>query len=162
MGRVPQGFQILHVPGGTSYILRRTGPLSFQTLRDRHLGAVHDPHDDDVMLPIVAEVVLVLEHLPLVAEKFAQAPPPFVPHLRGVPGIGDPILLLSESEEMEMVVLPSHDLLDHAMEAGEGDRSGNQKAPPDRRQDLPQFDPELESHRCLDATFHDALLRGNI
>jgi len=114
------------------------------------------------MLPIVAEVVHVPEHIPLVAEKFAQAPPPLVPQLRGVLGIGNPVLLLAEPEEVEVVVFPPHDLLDHAMEAGEGDRPGDQEAAPDRRQDLPQFDPELESCRRFDAPPHEAHLRVSI
>jgi len=39
------------------------------------------------MFPTVAEVVLVPEDHPLIAEKFAKAPPPFVSHVRGVVGI---------------------------------------------------------------------------
>ena len=41
------------------------------------------------------------------------------------PGIGNPVLLLSEPEDMEMIVFPSHDFLDHSMEAWEGDRAGD-------------------------------------
>jgi hypothetical protein len=48
------------------------------------------------MLPTVPEIVLVPEHIPFIAEKFAQAPAPFLSHLRGVVGIGNPVLLLSE------------------------------------------------------------------
>jgi hypothetical protein len=54
------------------------------------------------LLPSVAEVVLVPEHIPFIAEKFAKAPPPFVSHLRGVVGIGNPVLLLSEPKEVKM------------------------------------------------------------
>jgi hypothetical protein len=73
----------------------------------RHLHAGHDSLDDDVTLPTVAEVVFIPEHHPLIAEKFAQAPPFFVAHLRGVVGIGNPVLLLSEPENVEMIVFPS-------------------------------------------------------
>jgi len=65
------------------------------------------------------------------------APPFFVAHLRGVIGIGNPVLLLSEPEDVEMIVFPPHDFLDHSMETWEGDRAGDQEAPPDRRQYLP-------------------------
>jgi hypothetical protein len=67
------------------------------------------------LLPTVAEVVLIPEHHPLIAEKFAQAPSFFVAHLRGVVGIGNPVFLLSEPENVEMIVFPSHDFLDHSM-----------------------------------------------
>jgi hypothetical protein len=48
-----------HPPGGA-------GPLPFQTSGFYHLCAVHDSLEDDVMLPAVAEIVLVTERLPLV------------------------------------------------------------------------------------------------
>jgi hypothetical protein len=78
---------------------RRLPEDSLQTQGVRHLHAGHDSLENAVMFPTVAEVVLVHEHFPLIVEKFAQAPPPFVSHLRGVVGIGNPVLLLSESEE---------------------------------------------------------------
>jgi len=96
--------------------------------------------------------------LPLIAEKFAQAPPPFVSHLRRVVGIGNTVFLLSKPVEVEMRVFPSHDFLDHTMEAGESDRAWDHEAPPDRWQYIPQRDPELESRRRLDATPQEALL----
>ena len=89
------------------------------------------------MFPAVAEGVLVPEDHPLIVKKFAKTPPSFVSHLRGVVGIGNPVLLLSEPKEVKMIVFPSHDFLDHSMETWEGDRAGDQEAPPDRRQDLP-------------------------
>ena len=133
MGRIPQGFQIVHVSGRTADILRRAGPLPLLAHGARHLRADHDSLEDKVMLPTVPEVVLVSEHIPFIAEKFAQAPAPFVSHLRGLVGIGNSVLLLSEPEEVEMTVFPPHDLLDHSMEAREGDRAGDQEASPDRR-----------------------------
>jgi len=90
MGRIPQGFQIVHVSGGTADILRRAGPLPLQTQGVCHIHAGHDLLEDKVMFPTGPEVVLVSEHIPLIAEKFAQAPAPFVSHLRGVVGIGNP------------------------------------------------------------------------
>jgi len=78
MGRIPQGFQIVHVSGGTADIFRRAGPLPLQAHGVCHIHAGHDSLEDKVMFPTVPEVVLVSEHIPLIAEKFAQAPPPFV------------------------------------------------------------------------------------
>jgi len=107
MGRIPQSFQIVHVSGGTADIFRRAGPLPLQAHGVCHIHAGHDSLENDVMFPTVAEVVLVPEDHPLIAEKFAKAPPPFVSHLRGVVGIGNPVLLLSEPVEVEMIGFPS-------------------------------------------------------
>jgi hypothetical protein len=103
MGRIPQGFKIVHVSGGTADVFRRAGPLPLQAHGVCHIHAGQDSLDDEVMLPTISEVVLVPEGYPLIAEKFAKVPPPFVSHLRGVVGIGNPVLLLSEPEDVEMI-----------------------------------------------------------
>ena len=87
MGRVPQSFQIVDVSGGTADIFRQAGPLPLQAHGVCHIHAGHDSLEDDVMFPTVAEVVLIPEHLSILVEKFSQAPPPFVSHVRGVVGI---------------------------------------------------------------------------
>jgi hypothetical protein len=77
--RVPQRLQIFHVAGGTSDILRRAGPLPRQAGNLRHVRASNDSFDDHVVLPVVTEIVLVTENIPLDAEEFSQPSPPFVP-----------------------------------------------------------------------------------
>jgi hypothetical protein len=73
-GKDPQSFQIVHVSGGTADIFRRARPLPLHTHGARHLRAGHDSFEDKGMLPTVPEIVLVPEHIPFIAEKFAQAP----------------------------------------------------------------------------------------
>jgi hypothetical protein len=87
MGRIPQGFQIVHVSGGTADIFRRAGPLPLQADGVCHIDAGHDSLEDDVMFPTVAKTVLIPEYLSILVEKFSQAPPPFVSHVREVVGI---------------------------------------------------------------------------
>ena len=105
--------------------------------------------DSDLVAPVVAEVVGVVERGPLVGDGVEASGALIVRRRSEVPvRVGDPVAATADLELVEVVVPPPERGLDDFVQLGEGDRSVDEDPPPDRRLGVEQADLELELRKC--------------
>jgi hypothetical protein len=102
---------------------------------------MHAVFESHAVMPVVAEVVYILEGL---ARLDGQIPEPYA---RGVLSFSFGIwlleVLIADREPVKMVVLPPHRVLDDRMELSECRRARDLQPTPNRRLDFLQRDPKL-------------------
>jgi hypothetical protein len=135
-------------------ILRRTCPSPADA---SGVLATLDPRYDclekDVVLPTVAEVVLVLRGGPWLYEELMQGVfPTSQDRFRVIKGVlvRDTDLhlhagrLIVKPEGVKVIVLPAHRVLNRDVQVPKTVGGGDLNVPPDRRLDIAERDPELE------------------
>src|SRR5215208_459460 len=130
-------------------ILRRTVALSANAGRiEGHLACRRAFFDDDYMFPVVAEVVGVDEAGDAGFQQAVQCQPIFVGDVVGSVAIA--VLLATDIEGMEMVIMPTHCGLDRLMQVSQRHLAKHEEAAPDRRSRAAQR--HLQADDALAAT----------
>ncbi len=151
VARVRQHLEQSQIAIDAAAILRRAGPLA----RDqRRVGLLRverlDLLDDDLVLPIVAEVVDVAEALDAPLDQRAELDVAVVVGgLVARPGIvvGLTIAAVADLELMQVVVLPAHRRLDDPVQHVQAAVGGDADPTPDGRPQAAQRDLEDERSR---------------
>ena len=147
-GRLSQRVEQLSVAEGPAAVVRRRGPPAVEAVRgvDGRVGR-QDVLDDDVVLPVVAEVVAVEQLRSLARRDAAQRHPAFV---LDALLLAPPDIELRRSEPaaaglelVEVAVGPGEDSLEHRVQGREGGGARHLDAPPDRRADVAEGDLQL-------------------
>jgi hypothetical protein len=143
MARSSDDVEQVLVAGRAAAVLRRAGAGAVEA--GRRLGGPV-VLDADVVLPAVAEVVVVAEDGAV--GDGADGDRPWIAEVVQV--IDVPVADAVELEQPQMGVLPAHGGLEQAMQVGQSGALGNDDAPPHRRVDVPEADGELDGGHALD------------
>jgi len=96
-----------------------------------------------VLLPQLAEIVLIAEGAVAAQAQVAEANLLRVVSKADTPWLGDTIGLAIDHESVEMAVGPAEGDLQHVMEVGDGSLAADEQPAPDRRADLDERDVKL-------------------
>ena len=133
---------------GTAAVFRRCLALPTDTDRVPPLRLLREPvFDPDLVLPRVAEVILVEEAFVAAELEVGEAD---LACILGEPGPARPadaIIPAVDAEAMEMGVAPAEGDLDDVMKLSEGPLTADQESPPDHGADLADPDVELVDGR---------------
>jgi hypothetical protein len=107
--------------------------------------------DDDLVLPVITEVVGVAETVACACDQFAESDLALVaePEL----AVGDAELLVAEGEHVHVVVLPAERRLDDLVQLIKAGVCAELQPPPDRR---------LGDSQQLDLDLHDEAVAGAV
>src|SRR5512135_1695156 len=133
---------------GAAAVFRRCPALSADTDRIASLRFLRESaFDADLMVPSVAEVILVEEALVAAELEVGEAD---LMGIQGEPGparSADAVVPAVDAEAMQMGVAPAEGDLDDVMELSEGTLAADQDPPPDHGADLADPDVELVDGR---------------
>jgi len=124
MPRIEERFEIMLVAADPSYVFRRRAPCPRHTSRVALArNSQRNGLEQDVVNPIVAEIVDIFERRPYGRNKLTYSCPAFVEDGAAkliIFRVRRPVDFSCNSEFMQVVVLPSHDDLQGAMELRQG------------------------------------------
>ena len=133
MPAISQGLKQMFVAPNATAILWRAGPCSVQTAWNNHiLIQGFDVLYRNYVLPTISKIVFVNKAGSFLTSDSAESYTSIVLHRVAILWIWLSIVCLADDELMKMRVLPTHDDLEHLMQAKERYLTRNHNASPDR------------------------------
>src|SRR5947209_4942810 len=133
MTSIPQRFKQMFIAPNTTTILRRACACSIQTAWNDHILCQWlDVFYRNHMAPPIPKIIFIDKAGPCLTGNPAQSDTPIIPHLVPILGIGLSVIRGAHDELMKVIVLPSHDDLEHPMQVKERHLTRNRNSSPDR------------------------------
>ena len=168
VARIERGLEELHEPMGAADVLRRTAPGTGHECRVFHLFvAVADFFNDDVVPPVVPEVVHIEEALHAALDERLQTDRRGLVRLT----LGEDVLIrrhpvypIPDHKLVQMIILPAERRLNDVVQRLQRRRERHIDAPPDLRLKIPELDADARhrldhAHRAGRGRPHGASLR---